>query len=303
VRIGVFDLSHLFHRCVYATADDLRSNGFSDFGLLRHMMLNAVIKTKIALQLDEVVLACDSSPSWRVEVYPLYKAGRKAAKDASEIDWERVAPFLASFINDVRTFFPWKVVKVDGLEGDDIIAAISLRFGEEDPEFGKERTEVYIIGSDKDFFQLHGLGGVRQYDPIKEEMIKCDDAPAALMEKVLCGEDKAGDGYGNVLMSVDDCRKWIESDPGYKKPPFGPKKAAKVMEEGVDNWLRKQPPEVTENFNRNFALASFSRTPVVLMVAALAAYRESPTPKDGTALLIYLAEHRLNTLTDLVSQI
>jgi hypothetical protein len=42
----------------------------------------------------EVVLCCDNKNYWRKEFFPFYKAGRKKAREKSDLDWHLIFDIL-----------------------------------------------------------------------------------------------------------------------------------------------------------------------------------------------------------------
>ena len=94
-------------------------------------------------------------------------------------------------IDDLRTYFPFKVMKVDRAEADDIIAVLV----EDNPV-----NPITIISSDKDFIQLQKYQGVQQWSPLTMNFVK-GDPDASLWEKLIKGD--TGDGVPNIL-SADD---------------------------------------------------------------------------------------------------
>ena len=53
--------------------------------LLRHMIVNSIrgYNQKFGKEFGPIVIACDNMKYWRKEHFPLYKAGRKKAREAS----------------------------------------------------------------------------------------------------------------------------------------------------------------------------------------------------------------------------
>ena len=57
--------------------------------LIRHMILNSLrmYNVRHRKEYGNMVLACDGG-SWRKEIFPQYKAHRKASRDSSGLDWD-----------------------------------------------------------------------------------------------------------------------------------------------------------------------------------------------------------------------
>ena len=63
-----------------------------DIGKLRHLILNSLSKYRkqYANEFDELVICCDGSLSWRKDVFPYYKIGRKTGREESPLDWDQI---------------------------------------------------------------------------------------------------------------------------------------------------------------------------------------------------------------------
>ena len=72
-----------------------------------------------------MVIACDSY-SWRKEVFPEYKAQRKANRSKDKHDWQQIFDLIESTLQDLRENFPYAVIKIDSAEADDIIGALTV---------------------------------------------------------------------------------------------------------------------------------------------------------------------------------
>jgi len=287
--IGVWDLSHLFHRIVHENVPDLEDNGYTNFALLRHQMLMSIIAGRKNHGVKKIVLACDSmSGYWRAKEYPHYKGYRAIKRKESPIPWKLVNNFFKEFKQEIRKNFPWRIIEIPQAEADDVIATICIRWGIE--------KNILIVGSDKDFIQLHRYAGVYQYDPIKREYLLDNDPEVELQKKILQGESKDGDGIGNVLMSMDDCHNWLFKE--VRKKPFGDKASDKVLVQGVPEWLKEQGEEVQENYERNKKLVDLRYVPEELMREVLLSFRTEVGNKDSMALLEYLGRSKLRVVAE-----
>ena len=139
--------------------------------LLRHTVLNTIRQYKHQFRhVDHggFVVCCDSAQNWRRDSFPEYKAGRKKKRENDTTDWNSLFNFLHEMIDDLRTYFPYKVMKVDRAEADDIIAVLV----EDNPV-----NPITIISSDKDFIQLQKYEGVQQWSPLTKDWVKGDPVP------------------------------------------------------------------------------------------------------------------------------
>ena len=65
---------------------------------------------------------------WRREIFPNYKAGRKANRAKSEHDWSMLyLIYISKVKNEIKAFLPYKVIELETAEADDIIAVLVRR--------------------------------------------------------------------------------------------------------------------------------------------------------------------------------
>ena len=96
--------------------------------LLRHTVLNSISQYKHQFRhVDHggFVICCDSPKNWRKQSFPEYKANRKKRRETDSTDWTSLFEFLHQMIADLREYFPYKVMRVEGAEADDIIAVLT----------------------------------------------------------------------------------------------------------------------------------------------------------------------------------
>ena len=119
-------------------------NKVNDENMLRHMMLNSIrmYRTKFKKDYGEVVLAIDSGNNWRRNYFPQYKANRRKGRDESTFDWGEAFRILHMVQEEIKENFPYKVVKIDECEADDIIGTIVTNTH----EFG-QYDDVMIVSS------------------------------------------------------------------------------------------------------------------------------------------------------------
>jgi 5'-3' exonuclease len=104
-----------------------------DLDLLRHMIFNSIRSYLVKFRKDfgsEVIIAIDNKNTWRKSVFPQYKANRKKSKDTLNIDWDDLYRNLSIIENELRDNTPYKVLRVDECEADDIIASIAIKYSD-----------------------------------------------------------------------------------------------------------------------------------------------------------------------------
>ena len=151
--------------------------------LARHITLNSLrhYRSKFTEDYGELVICCDSRKYWRREYFPNYKANRKKDREKSEYDWNFIFEILNDIEDELKEFFPYKVIEVEGAEADDIIATLS-NCGEE---------QIMIVSSDKDFIQLHSFL-VEQYSPLTKKLVNNNDPKQYLKEHIIKGDRSDG---------------------------------------------------------------------------------------------------------------
>ena len=176
-----------------------------------------------------------------------YKANRKKNREQSSVDWPEFFRILSLVRDEIRENLPFKVVHLQGVEADDIIATLT----ETTQEFGNS-DKVMIVSSDTDFVQLHQYSNVKQFSPMKKGLISEKDPKKYLQEHVLRGD--SGDGVPNVLSPDDTFTNSLRQTP----------LRAKVLDEWIANWNDLQNHMTVEqyrNFQRNQALIDLSKIP------------------------------------------
>ena len=107
-------------------------------GLVRHMILNSLrsYNVKYRDEYGEMVIACDGGNTWRRQLFPQYKASRKKNREESGLDWAEFFRILGVVRDEIRENLPFKVIHLQGLEADDVIATLTQRtqeFGNSEP--------------------------------------------------------------------------------------------------------------------------------------------------------------------------
>lgn len=216
--------------------------------LVRHMILNSLrmYNLKHRKEYGQMVIACDGG-SWRKQIYPQYKAHRKANRDDSGLDWTEFFRILTLVRNEIAENFPYKVVHINNIEADDIIGTLT----EKTQNFGQHEP-VMIISSDKDFIQLQQYSNVKQFSPMTKSFIKEKDPVKYLFDHTVRGD--SGDGIPNILSPDNTFVDKIRQKP--------------VSAKKVEEWYASRSSldtvmnqETYRNFQRNQALIDLNKVP------------------------------------------
>jgi len=273
---------------IASTMAQTRGENTPDEDLVRHIILNTIriLRNKFKNDYGEIVLCCDAGNYWRKDIFPHYKASRKTKQKKSDFDWNALFNILGKVREEIREFFPYKVLNVERCEADDIIAIIAKRAAESFPV-----EDVLIVSSDKDFQQLQKHGNVKQWNPIKKAFVKCPDPEKFLQDLIIRGD--SGDGVPNSL-SEDDCFV-VE---GKRQKPLTKKALAKMH----DAFLRGDLPSENRPFiERNEKLVDFKNIPEQYELNIISEFVKSPKGDRGK-LFNYFVAKRLRVLIENIQE-
>lgn len=257
-----------------------------DEEMVRHIALNTyrMYRTKFKGKYGEIVL-CQDANSWRKEVFPHYKANRKKDRQGSEAKWDRAMSIMSKIRDEVRDNFPYKHMRINRCEADDVIAVLCKNFHKQEP--------IIIVSSDKDFAQLQQYPGVEQYSPTTKNKVVCKDPVATLNEHIIRGD--SGDGVPNVL-SDGDC---FVID-GKRQKPITAKRLIELQESlGSNNLFFDET--IRNNWERNKTLIDLSQIPQEVEAAILNKWEE-PHDSSRSKLINYFMEHRLKNLMECIDE-
>ena len=245
-----------------------------DIKKLRHMILNSLrmYRKKHANEFGELVICCDGSFSWRREIFPNYKAGRKSGRETSPLNWSQIFGCFDQLKGELKDNFPYQLIQIDTAEADDIIGILVIRQR-------KEGERTLIISSDKDFIQLQREENVFQFSPIAKKFLNGVDPQEYLNEHILRG-DKS-DGIPNVLSSGSCIVNGVRQTPLTKKH--------------IDELKKKIPSKHALRFDENTELIDLRYTPWHLQIKILE-QKHQKAKGSRNMLPAYFTEHNLDTL-------
>ena len=163
--------------------------------MLLHMVLNSyrLYRSKFHREFGELVICHDSSNCWRKDLFPQYKANRKKSQKNSDVDWKEIHDLMDSVRSDIEKNLPYKNIKVDRAEADDIIYSLCREY--------HQREKILIVSNDKDFQQLQVFPSVKQFSPTKKKYLVCENPKVFLLDHIIRGD--ASDGVPNILSDDD----------------------------------------------------------------------------------------------------
>jgi hypothetical protein len=251
-------------------------------GLVKHMVLNSIRShnRKFRTQYGELVICCDNRNYWRKDIFPHYKAGRKDARDKSDIDWNVIYGAIEEIKGELREHFPYRVLDIDRAEADDIIGVLAMEFHTKEP--------ILILSADKDFLQLQRFSGVDQYNPIADEFIKSHDPVRFLEEQIIRGD--SGDGIPNILSPDDSFVTGTRQKPVYQK------KIPEWLEGGVESF----EPDMRKRYEQNKTLIDLTMVPADVKNKILSAFAQPRPQQPQGSILTYLANQKMRQMISLV---
>lgn len=286
----ILDYSGIVMSAIHAFSADLKKGTqMEKEGLIRHVILSSIkaYKKKYGKKYGDIVIACDARTYWRRDFFGFYKAKRKAARDASDLDWDLIFKIKDEVEDALIKWFPYKVVKVDKAEADDVIAVLVKNT----QEFGRYE-DVMIISSDGDFIQLQEYDNVEQYSPITRKMVKVNKKE--LREKVITHIVKGdgGDGVPNI-MSKDNVFMIEERQKAVSK-----KRLEEFIAKGFDAC---QNDEERRNWHRNETLVNFKYIPEDIQTKIIEQFDNAPKG-DLNGVMNYLIKNRCRVLLNEVDE-
>jgi 5'-3' exonuclease len=260
-------------------------NAEIDEGMLRHMILNTLRanRKKFTSEFGELVICCDDKNYWRRRIYPYYKANRKKTRDKSEMDWNAIFIALNNIREELKEFFPYKVIQVETCEADDIIGVVT----HEEGTVLNAGEPILVLSGDKDYIQLHKYANVKQYDPVRKRWISNSNPEKYLAEHIIKGD--AGDGIPNVL-SEDNALVM-----GTRQRPITQKRLAEWAD------INNMQDEVKRNYMRNKALIDLTEVPKDMKAEILSLWHEE-NGKDRSQLLNYFIKNKLRNLMECITE-
>ena len=179
-----------------------------------------VVKSNFQAEVDEcdeidIVFAMDDklSHSFRKTLYPEYKAHRALVKRQFQL--QPIKDYIVDVIFkelDVEHEHGYHLVKVEGAEGDDVIATTIMRLRD-------NYVGMVLIASDHDFLQIDGL---REFDLFGKEAKRDLGGEIVSAKDYLVGKILMGDRSDNIQQVFLRCGpktalKWTKDKDALKK--------------------------------------------------------------------------------------
>jgi 5'-3' exonuclease len=268
-----------------------RNSGDYNEDLLRHMILNSIriLRNKFADDYGEFIIACDDKNYWRKKYFPYYKANRKKYREKSHLDWNAIFNSLNKIRDELKEYFPYRVIQVKNAEADDVIGAICNHFG---TYLGGD--PILIISGDKDFKQLQKYANVKQYDPTRKRWLKTNKPEEFLIEHILRGD--TGDGVPNIL-SDDDVFVTDKRQSPLREAKFNSLMKFAQEQDGNCHMTEKE----IRNFTRNQKLVDLNEIPMEISKQVIDQFNEQEG-KTRMKLFNYFIKNKLKQLMENIGE-
>lgn len=253
--------------------------------LIRHQVLNSyrMIRRLFNEEYGELVICQDSSNSWRKKFFAEYKANRSKSHAESEYNWDEIYRILNIVRDEVRDNFPYKNMRVENCEADDIIAILVKSYANQE--------KIVIVSNDKDFQQLQIYPGVKQYSTMRKEFLDCKYPRMFLAEHIMRGD--SGDGVPNIL-SDDDV--FINDEKRQNRL------TAKKMDEMMKTCPNFTDDKLRRNWDRNSTLIDFMNIPAEIETRILDEYAKPTVVSDRSKVLPYMINNKLKNLISVIEE-
>ncbi len=260
--------------------------------LIRHMVLSAILsyKKKFGAEFGQLVFAADDKNYWRKDIFPYYKAGRKKMREESGFDWKLIFNTLNKIRDEIKEYFPYKVIQVDKAEADDIIATLCKHAPVKRVGLFEQEEPILIVSGDKDFLQLHKYSNVKQYSPILKKYLYTDSPEKYLKEHILKGD--RGDGIPNFL--CEDSR----IVDGIKQTGISEKKLFVWVQQNPEDFCNEAQ---LRNYNRNKQLVDLTYIPENIEKQILEKFAEEPKGAKSKLFNYFVSnglKHLMENLAD-----
>jgi len=267
-----------------------KNNDEIEESFIRHMILNSIrlYNVKFGEKYGDMVITCDDKNYWRKDLFPYYKAHRKADREKSTLDWNHIFGILNKIRDELKETFPYKVIQIDRAEADDIIGTLCHRFGK--ILKAEDDMDILIVSGDKDFAQLQKYANVEQFSPMLKKWIRINNPEAFLREHIMRGD--RGDGVPNFL-SADNVIV-----TGARQKPLASKK--------IEKWIGLDPKDfcnemMLRNYHRNEVLVNLEKVPDNIKNQVNEKFDNYKIPARS-GLLNYFIKNRLKLLTDKIGE-
>ena len=281
----------------------------------------------------EVIIALDTPPYWRKDIFKYYKASRKVQREKDEDttdDWFKYDEYfevMDKFFEKIKKTFPFKFISVPKAEADDIAGVLC--------SYDKlnEHNKV-LITTDQDFLQLQRYQNVYLYNPYRKNFMVSEDPKEELLMKIcqgdvgdfipsICNKELYKESFiqycidehavaktdkaTRIILDEDEDKFYHTSLEFQRK--FGlkastskkfPKKRCQdlISTHTLDEFLKEDGNEsINERFKRNYKLINLSAQPKSIKKGIIEEYEKTVGVRK-TKLYEFILKNRFHGLSD-----
>ena len=201
----LLDFSAVMHQCIFSAISTIKPKEIDGqyktedyIQYAKYRILEEILNVQNEfVSYGDIVICLDdhSKKNWRKEIYSNYKNSRKSAREKSQIKYNEVFPEIDSVLEILKKYTPFKIVKSDGAEGDDVILCLAKKFAKSE--------RILIISSDKDMLQAKKYGDVTQYSLFTRKYITEETKHEESLDDWLLDHVILGDACDEVPKVVD----------------------------------------------------------------------------------------------------
>jgi hypothetical protein len=289
-KIILVDFSQAVIAACAAQAKELNGNSEAK-SYIRHIVLGMILQWKQKFK-GKIILACDAKNYWRKDEFPAYKGHRKH-ENTEFLNWDLVRECVEELKNDLRLYFPYHVIEVEGAEADDVVAILTKFFQENDlvnTGLIEEPREIVIVSTDGDFQQLQKYPGVFQWNNVQKKMIVCANPKQYLIEHLARGD--TDDNVPSVC-NGDDWAKARKDGVPVRAAPFKTSRLLDFYHKGIDACLNEVE---RRNWKRNELLIDLDSIPSAINMKVISAYLDYEVKGNKNKVFNYLTKNRMKYL-------
>lgn len=287
--VMIIDISNISVATLMNNFKPANQNDIS-LSIVRHLVLdtlrNNVVKFKG--EYPEIVIAFDDNKYWRRSKAWYYKKKRSIDHENSDWDWDRLNSFLHPTFDEIRTVMPYKGIRVDFAEADDVIGVVTK-------DAVAKGKRVLIVSADTDFIELQKYSGVRQWSPTLKKWVKPKYGSPRndLRMKIIKGDKK--DSIACIKARSDYILSKVEGE-----------RAPAIRASELEIWLdavdptTEMPPEWAARYKENEILRDFDFIPKDIADSILEAYN-SPKLGSKSKMETYFMENKLKRMFEKLS--
>lgn len=232
----------------------------------------------------EIVIAIDSRNYWRKDVAHYYKGHRAKSREASDWNFEIIYKAMNEMQDDLKNFFPYKVLDVYRCEADDI-AGVLVKY------FHDKYENILLISSDGDWAQLQKYPHVKQYSSIQSKFVKPKHGGPrqSLLYKIIKGDKK--DAVSNIKSPRDAV--------------IAGTRQTSITEVSFDKWSKMKPEdfcteEMLERYRENEKLLDLTQVPTEYEDAIISMFSQPPI-SSRAKIYPYLIKNGYSSMVDKIN--